>query len=619
MSFPFRYLAFLALCCASVLAQGLEYIKANYTKYEYEIPMRDGKKLFTSVYIPKDLSQKYPIMLNRTPYSVSPYGVDNYKTDLGPHAEFAKQAFIFVYQDVRGRNMSEGEFTNMTPHRPVKKTPQDIDESSDTYDTIDWLVKNLPNNNGRVGQWGISYPGFYTAAGMIDAHPALKASSPQAPISDWFVGDDFHHNGALYLPHAFRFFNGFGRPRPAPVRPPASRPADVLGPDGYRFFLEMGPLANANEKFFKNDVAFWNDIARHPSYDTFWQSRNLRPHIKNVKHAVMTVGGWFDAENLFGALNVYRYNEKNSPGSFNMLVMGPWYHGGWSRADGDSLGNVKFGSKTSLYYREKIELPFFNHFLKDKADPKLPEAYVFETGTNVWRMEDKWPPADMRPASLYFGANGKLSFTDPGTSGNDEYISDPNKPVPFINGQAPGMTREHMVEDQRFASTRTDVLVYQTDVLTSDMTIAGPLTPKLFVATSGTDSDFVVKLIDVYPDDYPDPDPNPTGVKMAGFQQLLRGEIFRTRFRKSLEKPEAMTPNKVEAIEYTMPDIYHTFRKGHRIMIQVQSSWFPLADRNPQKFVENIFDAKQTDFVKATQKVFFGGSQASQLKVLVRP
>jgi len=600
-------------------AQGLEYVKANYTKYEYEIPMRDGKKLFTSVYLPKDLDQKYPILLNRTPYTVSPYGSDNYKTDLGPNAEFAKQGFIVVYQDVRGRNMSEGEFVNMTPHKPVKRGPRDIDESTDTYDTIEWLIQNLPNNNGRVGQWGISYPGFYTAAGMIDAHPALKASSPQAPISDWFVGDDFHHNGTLYLPHAFRFFNGFGRPRPAPTRPPANRPADVLGTDGYRFFLDMGPLANANEKFFKNDVAFWNDIAKHPNYDAFWQERNLRPHIKNVKHAVMTVGGWFDAENLFGALKVYENNEKNSPGGFNMLVMGPWFHGGWARGDGDFLGHVKFGSKTALYYREKIELPFFNFYLKDKADPKLPEAYVFETGTNVWRKEDKWPPTNMRQATLHFHANGKLNFDAATAAGNDEYISDPAKPVPFINGQAPGMTREHMVEDQRFASTRTDVLTYQTEALSADLTIAGPLTPKLFVSTSGTDSDFVVKIVDVYPDDYPDPDPNPTGIRMAGYQQLIRGEVFRARFRKSFEKPEAMTPGKVEIIEYTMPDIYHTFRKGHRIMIQVQSSWFPLADRNPQKFIDNIFDAKQSDFVKATQRVYFGGAQASGVKVLVRP
>jgi putative CocE/NonD family hydrolase len=616
MRFPLYFLA-----CGlffTLHAQGLEYVKAHYTKYEYEIAMRDGKKLFTSVYLPKDPAEKYPILLNRTPYSVAPYGVDNYKADLGPNPEFAKQGFIFVYQDVRGRNMSEGTFVNMTPHVPRKNGKADIDESTDTYDTIDWLVKNLPNNNGKVGQYGISYPGFYTAAGMIDAHPALKASSPQAPISDWFVGDDFHHNGAFYLPHAFRFFNGFGRPRPEPTRPPANRAADVLGPDGYRFFLDMGPLSTANEKYFKNDVAFWNDIAKHPNYDQFWQSRNLRPHIKNVKHAVMTVGGWFDAENLFGALKVYESNEKNSPGAFNMLVMGPWFHGGWARGDGDLLGHVKFGSKTSLYYREKIELPFFNHYLKDKADPKLPEAYVFETGTNVWRMEDKWPPRNAQAATLYFHSNGKLSFDAPTAAGNDEYLADPMKPVPFISGQAPGMTREHMVDDQRHAAARPDVLVYQSDVLDADVTIAGPLHPKLFVSTTGTDADFVVKLVDVYPDDYPDPDPNPTGIRMAGYQQLIRGEIFRARFRKAFDKPEPMTPGKVETIDYQMPDIMHTFRKGHRIMVQVQSSWFPLADRNPQKYVENIFDAKQSDFIKATQKVYFGGSQASQVQVLVR-
>jgi putative CocE/NonD family hydrolase len=607
------------LAASACFGQGLEYIRAHYTKYEYMIPMRDGKRLFTCAYVPKDLAHKYPIMLDRTPYNVGPYGIDNYKTALGPSEKFAREGFIFVYQDVRGRYMSEGDFMDMRPQIANKRGPQDVDESSDTYDTIDWLLKNVPNHNGNVGMWGISYPGFYTAAGIIDAHPALKAASPQAPITDWFVGDDFHHNGALYLPHAYRFFNGFGRPRPVPSLPPAAVPQPASLPDAYSFFLSLGPLPNVNEKHFKNDVAFWNQLMQHGTYDEFWQARNLRPHLKSIKPAVMTVGGWFDAEDLFGALNTYKEIEKSSPGAYNILVMGPWFHGGWARSDGDALGNVHFGAKTSLFYRDEIEFPFFNHWLKGADDPKLPEAFVFETGTNQWRREEAWPPKNVQARELYLHADGKLSFDAPTESGQafDEYISDPAKPVPYIGGQSAGMTREHMVGDQRFAATRTDVLTYQSDELHGDVTLAGPLTASLFVSTSGTDSDWVVKLIDVYPEDYPNPDPNPTGVQMGGYQQLVRGEVFRGKFRNSFAKPEPFTPGKVEKIEYALPDIDHAFRKGHRIMIQIQSSWFPLADRNPQKFLD-INNAKATDFVKATERVYRSAGAASGLKVLVR-
>ncbi|MBZ5728088.1 MAG: CocE/NonD family hydrolase [Acidobacteriia bacterium] len=607
--------ALLAWCCA---AQGLEFIKAHYTKYEYQIAMRDGKKLFTSVYLPKDTAQKYPILLDRTPYNVAPYGVDNYKADLGPSEKFAREGYIFVYQDVRGRYLSEGEFVNMTPHRELKRGPQDIDESSDTYDTIDWLVKNLPGNNGKVGMWGISYPGFYTAAGIIDAHPALKAASPQAPITDWFIGDDFHHNGALYLPHAYRFFSAFGHPRPAPTRPQPAAPQENL-PDAYSFFLSVGPLANVDEKYFKHDVPFWTEMMQHPTYDDFWQARDLGRHLKNIKPAVMTVGGWFDAEDLYGALNTYKTIEKSSPGAANTLVMGPWCHGCWARTDGDSLGPVRFGSKTAQFYRDEIEFPFFEYWLKGKGDPKLPEAFVFETGANQWRREDAWPPADAQPKSLYLRADGQLSFDPPPEPATafDEYVSDPAKPVPYVSQHAPGMTREHMLEDQRFASTRTDVLTYQTGELAADVTISGPLTPLLFVSTTGTDSDWVVKLIDVYPEDYPNPAPNPADLHMGGYQQLVRGEAMRGRFRNSYAKPEPFVPGKMEKVEYTMPDINHCFRKGHRIMIQIQSSWFPLVDRNPQKFVD-IYQAKAADFVKATERVYRSAQAASCLKVNVR-
>ncbi len=610
-----------AVCTEAIHAQDDTAVKAQYLKSEQMINMRDGVKLFTSIYVPRDTSKKYPIMLHRTPYSVAPYGPNLYKSALGPSPLFQNERFIFVYQDVRGRLMSEGEYVNMRPHKPKKAGARDIDESTDTYDTIDWLVKNLPNNNGRVGTWGISYPGFYVSAGMIDAHPALKAASPQAPIADWFIGDDFHHNGTLFLPHGFNFFASFGRPRPKPTTdfPPRFEHGT---PDGYRFFLDMGPLANADRKYLKGDVAFWTEVMNHPNYDEFWKARNIRPHLKNIKPAVLTVGGWFDAENLFGALNTYRSIEQANPGISSTLVMGPWFHGGWARSDGDFLGNVAFGSKTSLHYRENVELPFFNCLLKDKCDRKLPEALVFETGSNQWRMYDHWPATNVEKKSLYLQSNGRLSFDapadpSPGASdGFDEYISDPNKPAPYINSIAIGMTREYMVDDQRFAATRPDVLVYESPVLQQNVTVAGPITATLHVSTSGTDSDYVVKVIDVFPNDTPDAEPNPTGVRMGGYQMLVRGEPMRARFRNSFEKPDAMIPNKVTKVEFTLPDVNHSFLKGHKIMVQIQSTWFPLVDRNPQKFVD-IYKATEADFQKATQRIYRSGPYRSQLLVNV--
>jgi uncharacterized protein len=616
-----RRSAIKGLACAALLAitgmigpsgaQDRLDVGATYAKSEHLIVMRDGVKLFTSVYSPRDTSQKYPIMLLRTPYSVGPYGKDVMRDSVGPSPLFQQEGYIFVYQDVRGRFMSEGEFVNVRPQKAIKKGPGDVDESTDTYDTIDWLIKNIPNHNGRVGMWGISYPGFYAAVGMIDAHPALKAVSPQAPIADWFIGDDFHHNGTLFLAHAFNFMSGFGRPRPKPT---------TVGPerfnhgtaDGYRFFLELGPLANADKKYFKGDVAFWNEMMQHPNYDDYWKARNTLPHLKNIKPAVMTVGGWFDAEDLFGALKTYSTVEKSSPGAYNILVMGPWFHGGWARSDGDSLGSVEFDSKTSLFYRENIELPFFNYYLKDKGQLKLPDAYVFETGSNRWQTYDQWPPRTAKVKNLYFHADGRLSFTQPGQGRNsatsfDEYISDPNKPVPSNPGISIGMTREYMVDDQRWAGRRPDVLVYQTDVLANDVTVAGPLVASLFVSTSGTDSDFVVKLIDVFPD---------SDLKMGGYQMLVRGEPMRARFRNSFEKPEAMIPNRATRLEFTLPDSLHTFKKGHRMMVQIQSTWFPLVDRNPQKFVD-INRAIEADFQKATQRVYRSSQLSSHLKLHV--
>ena len=605
----------------AAIAQGLDYVKSHYTKHEFKIPMRDGVRLFTSVYVPKDESKPYPILLNRTPYSVRPYGVDQSKTDLGPHPAFGTSGYIFAYQDVRGRWMSEGVFVNM---RPIKADLEKdaVDESTDTFDTIDWLVKNLPNNNGKVGQSGISYPGFYTACGLVDAHPALKAASPQAPVLDWFVGDDFHHNGALFLPHAFNFLANFGHPRPYPTSKPGTS-FEHGTPDGYDFFLKLGPLPNADARHYKGDVPFWDEMMQHGTYDAYWKARNLRPHLKNVKPAVMTVGGWFDAENLFGALECYRNIEATSPGISNTIVMGPWYHGQWGGRGnpGESLGHVKFDSKTSDFYRESIELPFFEHHLKGAPDPKLPEAFVFQTGSNRWRKLDAWPPKSARPHALVLQADGKLALDAPPEAvdeGFDEYPSDPSKPVPSNPDIAIGMTREYMVDDQRFAARRPDVLVYQTDPLETEITLAGPVLPDLKVSTTGTDSDWVVKLIDVYPDDFPDPTPNPSELKMGGFQQLVRGDVMRGKFRESFEAPKPFEPGKPTAVRMKMNDVYHTFRPGHRIMVQVQSSWFPMVDRNPQSFVD-IYQARPADFRKATQRVYRSKELPSRIEVQVEP
>ncbi len=630
---PALLLTILLLYAANVFAQAAarsdspEFdVKEHYTKYEYRIPMRDGVHLFTAVYVPKDSSHPYPFLINRTPYSVSPYGVDQYRTQLGPSPDFDKSGYIFVMQDVRGRFMSEGTFIEMRPHIDVKKSKNDVDDSSDLYDTIDWLLKNIHNNNGKAGIWGISYPGFFTSASMIDTHPALKAASPQAPMTDLFKGDDAYHGGAFMLAANFGFYSFF-RPQANPELPPKNRISFDFGtPDGYEFFLKAGTLGNLG-KLLGGQEALWLDQVHHDTYDDYWKARNLANHVKNVHCAVLTVGGWFDAEDLQGPFTLFHAIDQDDPEIFNALVVGPWVHGGWARYEGNHLGRVSFAANTGDYYRKHIIFPFFEQYLKGAGDAKLPKAYVFETGTNVWRQYDAWPPKSAQKKTLYLHPNGALSFDPPKAESTayDEYISDPNHPVPFVNYVAQTVPQEYMVSDQLFAASRTDVLTYQTDVLQEDVTIVGPVSPRLFVSTTGTDSDWDVKLIDVYPPDYPqnkldDSRPEDRGKPstdvsvptfiMGGYEQLVRGEPFRGKFRHSFEKPEPFTPGKVEEVSFAMQDVNHTFQRGHRIMIQIQSTWFPLTDRNPQTFL-NIPDAKPSDFVKATQRVYHSPSQSS--------
>jgi putative CocE/NonD family hydrolase len=600
-------------------------IREHYTKFEYRIPMRDGAKLFTIAYVPKDTTRTYPIMLQRTPYSIAPYGIDNYPDGkdarafrkFAPSKAFIREGYIFVHQDVRGRLMSEGTFVDVRPHATTKGG---IDESTDSWDTIDWLVKNVPSNNGRVGSWGISYPGFYAAQTAVDAHPALKAVSPQAPVTDWFMGDDFHHNGAFFLADGFDFYASFGKPRPKPTKKSVwGFDHDVA--DVYDYFLALGPLSNANTKYLENGIAFWNDMMAHPTRDEFWKARDPRPYYRNVKPAVMTVGGWFDGEDCFGALETYRAFEKQSPGAENVLVMGPWRHGGWARNDGDRHGDISFGQKTSLHYREAIELPFFRRHLKGKGreeGAKGTEAFVFETGTNVWQTYSAWPPRGAKKATLHFHARGVLGAAPPALGedegGFDAYVSDPQKPVPYRAKTGAEIDGDYMSDDQRFASRRPDVVTFATGELDSDVSFAGPLEAKLYVSTTGTDADFVVKLVDTYPQDYADPDPNPSGVHMGGYQQLVRAEVMRGKFRNSFEKPEAFEPGKPVLVHFTLPDVAHTFRTGHRIMVQVQSSWFPLVDRNPQTFTD-IYAAKEADFHAATHRLYRTPDKPSSLEV----
>jgi uncharacterized protein len=606
-----------------------EFIKSHYAKFEYRIPMRDGVKLFVSVYTPQAGAFKdagpYPFLMTLTPYSCGPYGEDKMPSRLGPSMELLESGYIFVCGDARGRYESEGVFQEMNPHIDEKKSAKDVDESTDMYDTVEFLLKHVENNNGKVGIAGISYGGFYTSASIIDSHPAIKAASPQAPMTNLFFNDDAYHGGAFMLSANYGFYIFF-KPQKNPTLP-EKRESDELGvPDSYKFYLKAGPTENLDKAFDGSNFLFHDQLV-HTTYDEYWKKRDLSPHMKNIHAAVMTVGGWFDAEDLSGPFKTFHAIDEFNPGAVNTLVVGPWTHGGWARTDGDRLGDVTFNSKTSLFYRAQIEFPFFEHYLKGPDGGVLPKAYVFETGSNVWKKYDAWPPKSGAAKTLYFREGGRLSFDAPTDKiGVDEYVSDPAHPVPFVNYTTDTVPQRYMDDDQRFASQRPDVLTYETEPLTEDVTIAGPVRPKLKVASTGTDSDFVVKLIDVYPNDYPDPSSDAVGkrvlgaapILMGGYEQLVRGEPMRAKFRDSWEKPTALTPGKMVEVNAEMPDINHTFRAGHRIMVQVQSSWFPLVDRNPQTFVEIPF-AKPDQFVKATESVYRSAGAASGVEVLVVP
>jgi uncharacterized protein len=611
-----KYFLLFFFSCISVIvltAQNADslWVRENYYKIERMVPMRDGIKLFTAFYIPKDTSAKHPVLFNRTPYTCMPYGEDKFNSRMYQSywINYLKEGYIIAIQDVRGKWMSEGDFVDIRPFNPNKKGTE-TDEASDTYDAIDWIINNIPANNKRVGVFGISYPGFYATMASLSNHPALKAVSPQAPVTDWFQGDDFHHNGAFMFMDGFDFYSGFGKPRPKPtmqISPGFESPT----PDNYDFYLRTGAIKNFSE-ILGDSIAFWNDLMKHPNYDDWWKARNTRNFVKNLKPAMLVVGGLFDAEDCFGAWNLYKAIEEKNKSIDNRLVMGPWFHGAWGgRGTGSYLGNVRFGSNTSEYYQQNIEMPFFNFYLKLKGTVHdIAEATIFFSGENQWRTFQQWPAANVQYKDLVITQNGKLSFEPPAATTKavkfTEYISDPAHPVPYTEDVHLDRTREYMTDDQRFASRRTDVLSFSTDALTEDISLGGPLVADLITSISTTDADFVVKLIDVFPDDfkYDKALAGKSGdYPMGGYQMLVRGEIMRGRYRNSFEKPEAFIPNKITQVKYILPDVAHTFKKGHKLMIQIQSSWFPIADRNPQKFVD-IYHCDDSDFQKATIRIY---------------
>ncbi len=606
---------------ASEDSDATDYIRAHYTKFDYRIPMRDGVELYTVVFVPNDASDRktYPMLLARSPYSVGPYGIDRYPDSFYLPEEMVHEGFIFVEQDVRGRFMSDGEFVNMRPHKDEKNGPRDIDESTDTYDTVEWLVTHLKHTNGRVGIWGNSYLGFYTSAGIINSHPAIKAAMPSAPIADWYF-DDMHHHGALSLNLTFNFFSSFGVVRDELTTKWPER-LDHKTPDGYQFFLELGPLSNVNERYFHHEIPFWEAVAAHPDYDEFWKSRNILPHLNNIKCAVLTVGGLFDAEDLYGAWHTYESIESKNSGIENTIVMGPWSHGAWLRSEGRELGGADFGFATGSDFRERVLVPFFMYHLKEGDAPSIPEAMIFETGANRWRSFEQWPPRDLESSTLFLGEGGDLTWVSPEDEGEafEEFPSDPAKPVPFTAAITTGWNKDYMIEDQRFASRRPDVLVFRSEPLEEDLTMAGPLEAELWVSTTGTDADWVVKVVDEFPGRLEGFDPDSDEEDLGGTQRLVRSEIFRGRYRHGYDRPEPFVSGEPTRVVVPLQAVLHTFKKGHRVMIQIQSSLFPFFDRNPQTFVPNIFEAEKKDFVKETHRVFVSGGHQSVIHLGVLP
>jgi len=598
-------------------AAHLDFLKQTYEKSDYMVPMRDGIELYTIVYSPKDRTREVPILLFRTPYSIGPYELSEYRNPLGPSGEFDRAGYIFAFQDVRGQFKSEGDFEVIRPLAAEPRGPTVTDESTDNYDTIEWLLENVEDHNGRVGQWGISYPGWQTVMGMVDAHPALVAASPQASPSDMFIGDDWHHNGAFRIMYAFSWLSGNARRRDGPTETRGER-FDYGTTSGYDFFLHAGSAATIDELYFNGQVPAWRGFMEHPNYDEYWERQNALLHLDHVAPATLNVAGWFDTEDFYGPLSIYHTIEAENPGLENTLVVGPWLHGGWARMDGDFLGCIAFDDKTSLHFQREIQYPFFERHLRDGRDWEAPEAEVFLTGSNEWRSFDSWPPEGIESTSVYLGAEGTLGFEPPQdeASASDSYVSDPNDPVPFSAEERTTLGHLWKVEDQRFASSRSDVLVYQSEPLEEDLTIAGPILAEMFVSTTGTDSDWIVKLIDVYPEDAPASDN--CDVPMGGYQMHLAGEIMRGRFRNSLAKPEAMVPGEVTKIDIDLRDRFHTFKAGHRIMVQVQSSWFPAYDRNPQTFVDT-YHAGPDDYEVATETVYRSPDHPSRLILGVLP
>jgi uncharacterized protein len=593
------------------LAQDTPDPTERFNKTEAMIPTRDGIKLNTEIYVPKDLSEPLPILLLRTPYGIASRPKREFSDYL---KELTEEGYIFVYQDIRGRYKSEGQFVMLRPLRD-RANPKAIDESSDTYDTVEWFLKNVSQNNGRVGVLGISYGGWLTVMALLDPHPAIKAVSPQASPADMFLGDDFHHNGAFRLSYGFEYAALMETSKEN-----SSFKFDQY--DTYEWYLDLGPLSRVNEKYFLGKIPSWNDFVSHPNYDSFWQKQALASFLDRVTVPTLNVAGWWDQEDFYGPLKIYQLLEKSDTSNFNRLVVGPWNHGGWSHGKGDSLGKIGFDSETSRYFREKVQAPWFAHFLKDKGKLELPEALTFQTGSNAWRSNDRWPPLDhIAERNLYFQANRRLSFDRPAQDTSqefDSYISDPALPVPYrprpIEPTYPGPGWPvWLLEDQRFVHLRPDVLSWETEPLPEDMAVSGDLSAHLFASTSGTDSDWIVKLIDVYPEDY-SKDP-----KLAGYQLMIANEVLRGKFRKSFEKPEPLVSNQITEFTLDLHSNDHSFLKGHKIMVQVQSTWFPVIDRNPQKFVENIFTATSTDYLPATQRIFRSKAYPSHVKLpLVR-